>query len=88
VSDIIAKRVLGVDMAMKDVPDSLVCCAVQQFLDNNRSGSWPYELLAQWTGQPEKVCYRAMERAATHGLIEWGVSLRTGWLTDKGKSLI
>lgn len=49
---------------------------------------WPYELLAQWTGQPEKVCYRAMERAEENGLLEYGVSLRTAWLTDKGKALL
>lgn len=49
---------------------------------------WPYDLLAEWTGQPIKVCYRAMERAAERDLIEYGVSLRTGWLTDKGKALL
>lgn len=49
---------------------------------------FPYEALAASTGQPEKVCYRAMERAEKRGLIEYGVSLRTGWLTDKGKALL
>lgn len=49
---------------------------------------YPYETLVIETGQPEKVCYRAMERAADRDLIEYGVSLRTGWLTDKGKALI
>lgn len=49
---------------------------------------WPYEILAQWTGEPEKVCYRAIERASERGLIEYGVSLRTGWLSEKGKALL
>ena len=30
----------------------------------------------------------AMERAYDHGLIECGVSLRTGWLTAKGEALL
>lgn len=49
---------------------------------------YPYEALAAETGQPEKVCYRAMERAERRGLIEYGVSLRTGWLTPAGKTLL
>lgn len=49
---------------------------------------FPYEALAVETGQPEKVCFRAMERALDRGLIECGVSIRTGWLTDKGKQLL
>jgi hypothetical protein len=52
------------------------------------SPPFPYETLAAETSEPEKVCYRAMERAERHGLIECGVSLRTGWLTEKGKGLI
>lgn len=49
---------------------------------------YPYEALAVETGQPEKVCYRAMERAERRGLIECGVSLRTGWLTAEGTALL
>lgn len=49
---------------------------------------WPYELLAERTGECEKVCYRAMERAFDRGLIEYGTSLRSGWLTDDGLALI
>src|SRR3990167_9143890 len=49
---------------------------------------WPYKTLEQWTGQPQKVCYRALERAAERDLIDYGVSLRTGWLTDKGRALL
>jgi hypothetical protein len=74
-------------MAMKDVPDALVCKAYAEARANNFV-RWPYEMLSEWTRQPEKVCFRAMERACDHGLIEYGVSLRTGWLTDKGRDLL
>lgn len=74
-------------MATKDITDIQVCEAVR---DSRKSHGelWPYELLASRTGQPEKVCYRAMERAVRHGLIEYGVSLRSGWLTDKAVALL
>lgn len=75
-------------MSMKDVTDRQVCQAVADFRAAGLNGPWPYELLAQRTGQPEKVCYRAMERADAHGLLEYGVSLRTAWLTDKGRALL
>lgn len=52
------------------------------------SPPFPYEALAAQTGQPERVCYRALERAERRGLIEYGVSLRTGWLTDKGRAVL
>lgn len=37
---------------------------------------------------PAKVLYAALERASDRGLIEFGVSLRSGWLTAKGVELI
>lgn len=49
---------------------------------------FPHEALAVETGQPEKVCYRALERACDRGLIEYGTSLRTGWLTKAGLDLL
>lgn len=73
-------------MSVKDISDELVCKAIHQF---KKTGDlWPYVLLQKWTGQPEKVCYRAMERAQRHGLIEVGVSLRCGWLSEKGLALL
>lgn len=57
-------------------------------MEPSKPEPWPYDLLAEWTGQPIKVCYRAMERAEERGLIEYGTSLRTGWLTEKGKALL
>lgn len=54
----------------------------------NREDRWVYTWLMEWTGQPEKVCYRAMERAEKRELIDYGVSLRTCWPTEKGKELL
>lgn len=86
-------------MATKDITDKQVCEAyaeIKKQTDDLMSRralliekhDWPYDLLMKMTGQPEKVCYRAMERAEERGLIEYGVSLRSGWLTEKGKELL
>jgi hypothetical protein len=72
---------------MKDVSDLQVLQAVVDS-QADQQGPWPYELLMARTGQCEKVCYRAMERAYDRGLLECGVSLRTAWLTDKGKAFL
>lgn len=74
-------------MATKDVSDRQVCLAVARW-NADREGMWPYELLMGWTGEPFKVCWRAMERADKRGLLDYGVSLRTAWLTEKGRALI
>lgn len=74
-------------MAMKDVPDAIVCKAYES-ARSTQFAVWPYQYLQEWTGQPMKVCFRAMERAERRGLIDYGVSLRTGWLTDAGKKLL
>ena len=71
------------NMATKDISDVQVVQAYQA-----KSDKYPHELLMEQTGQPEKVCYAACERAARRGLIDYGVSLRTGWITEKGKSLL
>lgn len=81
-------------MARKDVPDWLVCMAYKLRHDRIEAGQrpssvpFPYWFLSQWTGECEKVCYCAMERAEGHGLINCGVSLRTGWLTEEGEKVV
>lgn len=74
-------------MSVKDVTDAQV---VQAAIDAKSMNfeKWPYDLLMERTGQPFKVCYRAMERACDRDLIEFGVSLRTGWPTPKGLALV
>ena len=64
------------------VTDLEVCTAFALY--QRDLGPWPNEILARETGEPEKVCYRAMERASRKGLINYGVSLRSGWLTPEG----
>ena len=71
-------------MATKDITDKQVCEAYRDAQDRD---CWPYELLEQRTGQPQKVCYRAMERADRRGLVEVGVSLRAAWLTEAGRKM-
>lgn len=73
-------------MAVKDVTDADVVRACLEF-HKDRSGKFALDLLAEATGQPVKVCYRAMERAEKRGLIDYGVSLRTAWATAKGAAL-
>ena len=74
-------------MATKDITDRQVCEAVR---DSCVRGWEPfnYDLLTERTGRPLKVALRALERAVQHDLIEYSVSLRTAWLTDKGKALL
>jgi len=74
-------------MSRKDISDKWVCKAYQV----SRFSSpriWPEELLHKWSNEPIKVCERAMERALMRGYIDFGVTLRTGWLTDKGLKLL
>ena len=77
-------------MSMKDITDKQVLQAYLDAEEMRERGSmvWPDDLLAQRTGQAEKVCLRCLERAEDRGLIESGVTTRSGWLTEKGKALI
>ena len=75
-------------MATKHITDLQVCAAYAEYNSSPRREVWPYDILHKITGQPEKVCYCAMQRAEARGFVEYGVSLRTGWLTPKGKSLL
>jgi hypothetical protein len=72
-------------MSVKNVTDTMVCLAVHC---RGQTGQCPLVTLSGITGETEKVCWRAMERAERHGLIEYGVSLRAAWLTNKGKQLL
>ena len=52
-------------------------------------GLWcAYQVLADELGAPDKVAWRACERAFDRGLLDYGTSLRFAWLTDKGKALL
>lgn len=80
-------------MATKDITDAIVCLAYaeaarQRGPDWKNDYEYPYQILQRHTGQCFKVCYRAMERAERRRLVDCGVSLRTGWLTDAGLELL
>ncbi len=71
----------------RHISDLMVVKAVDVYC-KDRSGRFPYEAIAGALGCPEAIAYAACERACDRDLIEYGVSLRTGWLTDKGKELL
>jgi len=78
-------------MSRKDISDVLVLRAYvagEEHYKNNHIVKWPQNILVEWTGQPEKVCIAAMWRAFDRELIEYGISLRSGWLTPKGVKLL
>lgn len=72
-------------MARKDVTDRMV---VDAYVWRQEFASTPLAVLMEITGEPEKVCWRAMERAAERGYVEYGVSLNCGWATKKGLALV
>ena len=74
-------------ISTKDISDYQVLKAYEE---SKRMGfkKFPYDILMEKTGACEKVCYRAMERAYDRELIECGVSLRSGWITEKGYALM
>lgn len=71
-------------MKRADITDAMICRA---YARARREGD-PIAIIAAETGAPYKMAWRAAERAMTHGLINYGVSLRGGWLTEKGIELI
>ena len=75
-------------MATKDITDTQVCQAYDEVKSRGAANGFPYDVLMRATGQCEKVCYAAMHRAHRRGLIEYGVSLRSGWLTAEGQKLV
>lgn len=75
-------------MARKNITDKQVCEVYAKTMKQGTFHRFPYEILSEETGECEKVCYSAIERAYNREYIEYGVSLRTGWLTEKGKKLL
>ncbi len=78
-------------MATKDISDRQVCEAYAEMRRRRATGEtgvWADDILARKTGEHPKVCERAMERADRRGLVDYGASLRGGWLTEKGEALL
>lgn len=77
-------------MKASDIPDrdALEACerahAPEQTADARRAS---YCYLTD-SGYPPKVVDAKFARLARRGLIEAGVSIRTAWLTDRGRALL
>ena len=72
-----------------DISDEAVCAAYAYRAKYRYLGEFATDVLsAMFPGCPDKVIERATERALKHKFIEYGVSLRSGWLTDAGKALV
>jgi hypothetical protein len=77
-------------MATKDITDLQVCTAVHQRMSirDTTNIKTNLDVLQELTGQPYKVCWRALERACKRGYLDYGVSLRFAWLDEAGKTLL
>jgi hypothetical protein len=78
-------------MATKDISDIQVLAAYQEMNAERGSTSLIEHadvILQRMTGEPEKVCFCAMERAFSRGLVEYDMWLRGGWITEKGRAML
>lgn len=76
-----------------DISDKDVCRAYLCFntKDKNFNPVFPYPAEILWTwfsGCPKEIIFAAMERAFSRGLINYGVTLGAGWLTERGKEKV
>ena len=71
-------------MKLSDITNTQVCLAYTR----EPQGNTRHQILMRMTGAPEKLAAAACERAHKVGLIEYGVSLETGWLSAKGRLLV
>lgn len=76
-------------MARKDISDEMIVKALYQLTNPIRHcGREPFdETIARISSQPEKVVWRALERAASREYITYGTTLRFPFLTRKGFEL-
>ena len=83
-------------LSLKDIPIKDILLQQQRWTENNKlSGGmvrqpdskyqedfpFTYEAFPQW---PEKLVFKKMEKLADLGYLDYGVSLRTAWLSEKG----
>ena len=69
-------------MKRSDIPTRAVLEACHRF--HNRGNLAPLQILMNEFNAPEKVVYSAMERDLAKEFIDYGVSLRTAWVTPEG----
>jgi hypothetical protein len=68
---------------LKDIPIREVL-EQQRRWQKNKELPYTYEVLGKKYGS-EKLVFKKMEKLADEGYLEYGVSLRTAWLTEKGE---
>lgn len=71
-------------MATKDISDLQCCIAAMPSERYERTG----EKLMKLTGQPEKVCERALERAIRRGYLDCGLGAWWAFLVEPGEELL
>lgn len=79
----------------KDIPDAL---AIQAAVDSHyeplssatmaRNRWRTIDIIIERTGAPYNVAHAKLQRLNDRGLVDYGVSLRTCWATDKGRALL
>ena len=57
---------------------------LREFLGLLDRGLFPSDIIKH--GYPEKVIIRKVEKLTRRGYLEYGVSPRYAWLTDKGRA--
>lgn len=70
------------NMKRKDISTKDVLIACHKFHNGDEKAPW--QILMDEFNAPEKVVYAAMKRDEKKGLIDYGVSLRTAWVTTEG----
>jgi hypothetical protein len=73
-------------MSTKDITDTQVIAAYLTYAENR--AEWPQDILRVQTGKTWQLCLGACARAASRGFIDYGVSLRSGWVTRAGRDLL
>lgn len=74
-------------MAVKDISD-YDCCVAASISFGHGGNLRTGDALHYRTGQPEKVCQRALERAIGRGYLDCGINEWNAFLTDKGRALL
>lgn len=76
---------------MKRITDKMAVQAQWEWREKmfaNKRRKYARQTLRDMTGRSLADCEKALERAVVRGYLDYGVSLRTAWLTDAGRKLI
>ena len=67
---------------------SIACLLIAGIPPRNRAGWWDRLYAEACEQYSEKATCATFERLSRKGYIDYGVSARTGWLTDKGRAAL